>query len=251
LDHASPGVRADGLAPGDRGGGHSGHRRRQYPGGGAAGPRRLRAHPDEGHRAPGSIGQPGRRPVPGGLPRAGPLPLRGGSRLAVAELAGSYTLPALVTGRFVIGSVHARGARVRLVHTAAGWGFSAPGSPAEESPTSLPDLRVLHVTVQDGRAALLLADATPPQRFALAGLRLDATFAMHPRTIHVGVTALHGVPRGVDVSPLSAQGTLTVAVSGDDVRVDGLALSTQRSRIAGNLSLASGRTVDARLELSP
>jgi autotransporter translocation and assembly factor TamB len=213
--------------------------------------RRLEAILTDATGARVSIGHLGGSLVRGVSARDVSLVFPGGSRLAVAELAGSYTLPALVSGRFVIGSLHARGVRVRLVHTAAGWGFSAPGSPAEESPTSLPDLRILHVTVEDGRAALLLADANPPQRFALAGVSLDASFAMNARTIRIGVAALHGVPRGIDVSPLSTQGTLTVATSGEDVRVDGLVLSTQRSRIAGNAFLASGRRVDARLELSP
>jgi translocation and assembly module TamB len=175
----------------------------------------------------------------------------GGSRMAVAELAGFYTLPALLSGRLVIGNVRLRGARIRLVHNAAGWGFSEPGSPANETPTTLPDLRILHLTVEDGRAALILADAAPPQRFALAGLSLDAGFAMDSRTIRIDLETLRGVPRGLAISPLFAQGTLTVSASGDDVRVERLVLATQRSRIAGDVSFASGRHVNAQLELSP
>src|SRR5262245_19861731 len=213
--------------------------------------RRLEAILTDATGARVSIGHLGGTLIRGVSARDVSLVFPGGSRLAVAELAGSYALSALVSGRFVIGSLHARGARVRLVHSAAGWGFSRPDSPVAENPTSLPDLRILHVTVEDGRVALLLADANPPQRFALAGVSLDASFAMDPRTIHIGVAALQAVPRGLAVSPFSTQGTLTVAVSGDDVRVDGLALSTQRSRIAGNVSLTTGRTLDARLELSP
>ena len=127
--------------------------------------------------------------------------------MAASELAGSYALPALVSGRFVIGSARARGARIRLVHDAAGWGFSGPSAPADEAPTVLPDLRILHVTVEDGRAAVILADATPPQRFVLSSLGLEAGFAMDSRTIRIDVATLHGVPRGLDVSPLSAKGT--------------------------------------------
>ena len=221
------------------------------PSGEAALRRRLEAILSDATGARVSIGHLGGTLVRGVSARDVSFVFPGGSRLAVAELAGSYTLPALVSGRFVIGSVHARGARVRLVHSAAGWGFSPPGSPADETPTPLPNLRVLHVTVEDGRAALILADATPPQRVALGSLSLDASFAMDSRTIRVAVAELHGVPRGVDVSPLSAEGTLTVAASGEDVRVEGLVLATQRSRIAGNVFLANGRRVDARLELSP
>src|SRR5262249_45106536 len=129
--------------------------------------------------------------------------------------------------------------------------FSPRGRPAEGRPPGPPALGAPPARARGGRPAWLPADPNPPQRFALAGVSLDGSFAMDSRTIRIGVAALHGVPRGIDLSPLSAQGTLTVAFSGDDVRVDGLVLSTQRSRVAGNGFLASGRRVDARLELSP
>ena len=198
-----------------------------------------------------SIGHLGGTLVSGVSARDVSLVFPGGTRMAASELTGSYALPALVSGRFVIGSARARGARIRLVHDAAGWGFAGPAAPADEAPTVLPELRILHVTVEDGRAAVILADATPPQRFVLSSLGLEAGFAMDSRTIRIDVATLHGVPRGLDISPLSAKATITVAASGDEVEVAGLDLATRRSRLSGDVRLVTGRRVDAHLDLAP
>src|SRR5262249_23571660 len=132
-----------------------------------------------------------------------------------------------------------------------GWGFSGAESAAGETTSPLPNLRVLHVTVEDGRVALVLADAEPPRRFALAGVSLDAGFAMDSHTIHIDVETLRGVPRGLDLSPLFSRGSRTVAATGDDVRVEGLELATRRSRLEGAIQVTTGRQVRARLDMSP
>src|SRR5262245_58570335 len=113
-----------------------------------------------------------------------------GARMAAAELAGSYTLPALLGSRIEIGTLRLRGVRVRLAPTAPAWGFDDLVENEAQAVSTLPTLRAGRILIE-GRVVV------PPWRVALTDVSLDAGFSMDPETIQVSVHSLSGIPRGV------------------------------------------------------
>src|SRR5262245_7119212 len=86
--------------------------------------RRLEAILADATGARVSIGHLGGSLIRGVSARDVSFVFPGGSRLAVAELAGSYGLPTLVSGRLVIGGLRSVRARLRLSYSAGGRGFA-------------------------------------------------------------------------------------------------------------------------------
>src|SRR5262245_31963560 len=164
-----------------------------------------------------------------------------GARMAAAELAGSYTLPALLGSRIEIGTLRLRGVRVRLVPTAPAWGFDDLVENEAQAASTLPTLRAGRILIEDGRVVV------PPWRVALADVSLDAGFSMDPETIRVSIHSLSGIPRGVALSPLTARGDVGVAADGTRLALDAVDLSTRRTQVAVDARVAFERSVRLRL----
>src|SRR5262249_3856289 len=104
--------------------------------------------------------------------------------------------------------------------------------------------------IEDGRFDLALG-AAPPSRVALTQLALDGSLAIDPSGVYVDLATLHAVPRGVAVSPLSARGDVTVAASGDAIRVEDVTIRAQRSRRQGGGRIGSDHLGDFELAATP
>src|SRR5262249_5804425 len=197
-----------------------------------------------------SIGRVGGSLVSGVWAHDIDLRFPGGARVHAQELTASYALPVLLSGRIEVGSVRLGGVRARALATAEGWGFVAPRPSHGESATPLPTLRIRRIVIEDGRFDLALG-AAPPSRVALTQLALDGSLAIDPSGVHVDLATLHAVPRGVAVSPLSARGDVTVAASGDAIRVEDVTIATQRSHLQGGGRIVFDHLVDFELAATP
>ncbi|HEV7733421.1 MAG TPA: translocation/assembly module TamB domain-containing protein [Candidatus Binatia bacterium] len=170
----------------------------------------------------------------------------GGTELRVGRLRATLSPLSLLHGLVLIDDVALERVRVRAVHTAEGWGLPhLPDDDDTRSGRPLPRIVLRAVHLVDGRVAIALRDADPPRQVAATALALDAGVTLGADGIEVRVDALSTVPRGIDLSPLTAQGTLRLPPDGGLV-LENVVAATVRSHV----TLAGALVPHVRLDVT-
>lgn len=171
----------------------------------------------------------------------------GGTELRVERLRVTMSPLSLLRGLVLVDDVALRGVRVRAVHTADGWGLPAvPDEDDTHEERPLPRIILRSVRIADGRIAMSLRDAEPPRTFAATALALDAAVTLGPEGIEADLAGLTLVPRGIDLSPLTARGTIRLPPDGGIV-LDDVTASTARSHVDVAGRVVAGQRIDVDL----
>ncbi len=171
----------------------------------------------------------------------------GGTELRVGRLRATLSPLSLLHGLVLVDDVALERVRVRAVHTADGWGL--PDLPDEDDTHDgrpLPRIVLRAVHVMDGRVAMALHDVAPRRQVAATALAVDAAVTIGPDGIEVRLDALTAVPRGLDLSPLTARGTLRLPTDGGITLAD-VVVATARSRLAASGTIVPHERIDLTL----
>ncbi len=175
------------------------------------------------------------------------LRFAGGTELRVARLRATMSPLSLLRGLVLVDEIAVDGVRVRAVHTADGWGLpDVPDEDDTHESRPLPHVVLRSVRIADGRVAVAIRDAEPARVFAATSLALDAGVRLGPDGIRLDLAALTLVPRGIDLSPLTARGTVRLLPDGS-IALDDVAASTARSYLDVDGVVTTGQRVDVDL----